>query len=307
MREMRIDKMHRFLKKLNIYFRKKLNLGKVRKNISGFIMNLDLNDNGISKSLYFEGGREHAYMFIIKKTVSKSMICLDIGANIGYTTLYMLRNAGKTGFVYAIEPDPHNFKILMRNVRENNFSSNCKMSRCILSDKNGEADFWIADKPNLNSVHRTRHSIRKIKIPSYNLSTYLKNKKFPQFIKMDVEGHEVNIFRGGLDYFGQNKSPTNLLVEVHPKYYNEANDFAAILSEYFKLGFYPKYVVSTPVAIPRLFSEAGYFPVKSFKTDGFIRGLYKNIKNEDLLRFACYENKENTSNKIVRSFLLVRK
>lgn len=297
---------HHLLRKFIYFLKQILFSGYVIKNIDGFIMNLDLNDGGISKTLYFHGGREHAFMYIIKQIVSKGMICLDVGANIGYTTLYMLRNVRETGFVYAIEPDEHNINILAKNVNDNKFSNRCEIIQCILSDKNKEIDFWIAEKPNLNSVRKTKHSIRKITLPAVNLPFFLAEKEFPNFIKMDVEGHEVKIFESGLEYFSQNKGHTNILVEVHPQFYNSENDFAAILIEYFKIGFYPKYVVSTPIPIPRLFAKAGYKPIKSFKTDGFFRGLYGNIRDEDLLKFSCYENKEGTSNKIVRSFLLTR-
>jgi hypothetical protein len=41
-------------------------------------------------------------------------------------------------------------------------------------------------------------------------------------------------------------------------------------------------------------------------TDGFVRGLYGPISNEHLLEFACQENLEGNSKKIVRSFMLGR-
>ena len=124
---------------------------------------------------------------------------------------------------------------------------------------------------------------------------------------MDVEGHEVKIFEGAYDYFKKNnEGETNILIEVHPHYYDENNNFENILSKYLDLGFKARYVVSTPNPKPRLFIESGYSPVASIPTDGFVRGLYKDIKNDDLLKFACRENIEGTSKKIVRSFLITR-
>ena len=70
--------------------------------------------------------------------------------------------------------------------------------------------------------------------------------------------------------------------------------------------FFDTFVVSTPVAQPALFKEAGYDPVVNVPTDGFVRGIYNNISKDDLLRFACRENIEGTSKKIVRSFMLTR-
>ena len=59
------------------------------------------------------------------------------------------------------------------------------------------------------------------------------------------------------------------------------NDFAYILNEYFKIGFEPKYVISTPVPQPKLFKERNYFPFQEIHTDGVVRGIYNNIKKED--------------------------
>ena len=50
---------------------------------------------------------------------------------------------------------------------------------------------------------------------------------------MDVEGHEVKIFEGALDYFTKNEGNTNILVEVHPHLYGENNDFEKNIARIF--------------------------------------------------------------------------
>ena len=123
---------------------------------------------------------------------------------------------------------------------------------------------------------------------------------------MDVEGHEVKIFEGALDYFTKNQGTTKILVEVHPHFYDEENNFESILKEYFKIGFSCKAAVSTPVPRPKKLIEAGYEPVLEMPTDGFVRGLYMNLQDEHVLDFACREHHESGSKKIIRSFLLAR-
>ena len=59
----------------------------VKKQIDKFIMNLDLEDGGISSALYSQGKREIAFMSILRETVKEGDVCVDLGANIGYTTL----------------------------------------------------------------------------------------------------------------------------------------------------------------------------------------------------------------------------
>jgi FkbM family methyltransferase len=280
----------------------------VKKKIDSFNMYLDPSDGGISLSLYYSGARELAFMSILQNTVAPGMTCLDLGGNIGYTTLFMCRNVGNTGTVYAVEPDPKNIELLRANITKNGYDDICEITQCAISDKNKKLEFWQADKPNLSSVHKTKHSNNKIEVDALDLVTYFKDRKFPNFIKMDVEGHEVSIFHGGLKYFTDNKDqPVSILLEVHPHFYGPDNDFEKILKKYFKIGFDARFVVATPIPQPRLFKEAGYTPLADIHTDGFHRGIYENIKNEDLLRFACHANVEGTSKKIVRSFMLQRR
>lgn len=284
----------------------------VKREINGMMMNLNPGDGGISAALYSNGIREAAFMSIMDHAVNKDMVCIDLGANIGYATLLMLNNVGPNGFVYAIEPDPNNLGLLEDNIRDNNFNDTCELIKCAMSNEDGELSFWQSSRPNCSSVLKTKTSVNEIKVPCYTLNTFLKDRKYPNFIKMDIEGHETQVFEGGLDYFANNnEGETNILLEVHPQFYSDDNDFAAILREYFKLGFKPKYVISTPVPQPRLFKEKNYFPFQEIPTDGVIRGIYNNIKEEDLIEFACKENLEDSgrkkSKKIVRSFMITRK
>jgi len=278
----------------------------VLKKVDKFTMKLDTTDGGISNVLYSVGERERVFMGILKRAIKDGDVCIDLGANIGYTTLYMLDAVGDNGYVYAIEPDLHNLDLLKENIKINNYSNRVTVDRCAISNKNTVSDFWIASKPNLNSVTKTKHSIRKEQIKFVTLGEYLKGKKYPNFIKMDVEGHEVKIFEGALDYFTKNDGPTKILVEVHPHFYDEDNNFEAILKEYFKIGFSCKAAVSTPVPRPKKLIDAGYEPVLEMPTDGFVRGLYVNLQNDHLLDFACREHHESGSKKIIRSFLLGR-
>ena len=270
------------------------------------MMSLDLNDGGISRVLYQVGQREKAFMGLLKSSIKKGDVCVDLGANIGYTTLFMLDAVGESGHVYAIEPDSHNLNLLDLNVKNNNFSKRASIKKCVISDNNGVSDFWIANQPNLNSVSKTKHSIKKEEIECLTLEKFLEGKKYPNFIKMDVEGHEVKIFEGALNYFTKNKGKTKFLVEVHPHFYDQNNDFEKILKEYLKIGFSCKAAVSTPISRPKKLIEAGYEPVMEIPTDGFVRGLFLDLKDEHLLDFACREHHESGSKKIIRSFLLGR-
>ena len=285
----------------------------VKKKVDGFNWYLDVSDGGIGRTLYhsnttgegFSFSRECAFMHILNETIKPGMTCIDLGANIGYATMMMLKNVGSSGYVYAIEPDSHNLKLLTININENGFlaSNLCEITRCLITNKNGESPFWIARHPNLNSVRKTKHSIRQESIPCFKLGTFCSSRKYPNFIKMDIEGHEVSVFESGYEYFKENDGETHILLEVHPHFYNQDNDFVEI-------GFRCSYVVSTPIPQPELFSKKGYSPEKIVNTDGFNRGIYRNVKDEDIIEIACKENiqawRGGVSKKIARSIMLSR-
>ena len=276
-------------------------------------MNLDTENSGISDPLSRNPEREKVFMSILKDTIKEGMVCIDLGANIGYTTLSMLKHID-SGYVYAIEPDPRNFTLLERNILKNKFGDKCELASAAVSDVNGEMDFWLSDSSNVSSVHKTKNSSEKIKVNSYTLGKFLEDRRFPNFIKMDVEGHEVQILNGALKYFNENEGDIRILMEVHPTFYNETDmNFAFALKQYFDAGFKTKYVVSTPVPVPRLFREYGYTPINVQETDRASRGLYMDIPSDDVIRFACYENEEMSpskkkmSKKIVRSIMIERR
>ena len=280
----------------------------VTRKIHNFEFLLDLESDGISKPLYYQGFRERVFMSLLYQEVNEGDVCIDLGSNIGFTTLFMSERVGESGKVYAIEPDPWNVNMLKENIKRNNFDNNTKVYEIAVTDEKKEIEFWQSDKSNLSSVQKTKYSTKSLKVQGHSLETFLEDKDYPNFIKMDIEGHEVKVFEGGLNYFkNNNEGTTKILLEVHPQFYDEENNFEAILEEYFKIGFKPKYVVSTPNPKPQKFVEAGYVPLAEVPTDGFVRGLYGPISNDHLLEFACRENIEGTSKKIVRSFMLERK
>ena len=264
----------------------------VERKIHNFNFLLDIDSDGISKPLYYQGFRERVFMSLLYQEINEGDTCIDLGSNIGFTTLFMSEKAGLTGKVYAIEPDPWNVNMLKENIKRNGFNHNTTVYEVAISDKKEEIDFWQSEKSNLSSVQKTKHSTKSIKVQGHSLKTFLEDKNYPNFIKMDIEGHEVKVFEGALEYFkNNNKGTTKILLEVHP---------------HFDIGFKPKYVESTANPRPKKFVEAGYTPLAEIPTDGFIRGLYGPISEDHLLEFACRENTEGTSKKIVRSFMLER-
>lgn len=125
---------------------------------------------------------------------------LDIGANIGAWTLYMARN--KTITVHSFEPFPRTYYNLCANILMND-AMNVETYRCALSDEGDYGKtlplFCIDENiggtrlANINEeFHQSEFSCRL----DY-LDRILKDDLDVSLIKIDVEGHEEKVLRGG--------------------------------------------------------------------------------------------------------------
>jgi FkbM family methyltransferase len=126
-------------------------------------------------------------------------VCLDIGANIGMKSL-MLSQFVPNGRVIAVEAAPTVGEILTLNV-ENSEAQNIAVSRCAISDTDGEVGF--AD--NSAYGHISQGGVR---VPAKRLSTLLAEHELSRldFIKIDVEGFEYPILRDALDIIDKHRS-----------------------------------------------------------------------------------------------------
>ena len=129
-----------------------------------------------------------------KFEIKNDDIVIDIGAHIGYFTMYAANNANQ-GTVYSIEPYKESFEILKKNLKLNNIT-NVKTFNAAISKVTKEITLYI-DKNNEigNSIFRTNNTTESKKINSFNLDDFVKNNKIEKidFLKLDCEGAEFEI------------------------------------------------------------------------------------------------------------------
>jgi FkbM family methyltransferase len=257
--------------------------------------------------------REPELFYILKREIEPGMTVMDLGANLGYLTMYFAGKVGDKGIVYAVEPDPMNYKLLQDNVELNKISHIVKHSQMGISNANKIIDFYPSTEArNLGSVKKHHKSDGKaIQIKAQTLVEYFKyRKKMPNFIKMDVEGHEVEILDGGYNLFSQQSFPCKIVMELHPTLYYSEKEMERQLRKYLALGFKIKYVVSAGVPIPDRFREWGYTnPVETFRDK---RAVFTDFDVEHAIQACCYQNqqwmpgKKRFSPKIARYLMIER-
>lgn len=259
--------------------------GLIVRKIQGSKMYLDVKERGVSRGLILEGVREGLCTKIIKEELKRGMTVVDIGANIGYYTLLEASLVGKDGRVYAFEPFPHSFALLNKSIEINDYSSIVETYQVAISDKCGTAKLYLAEADNIHTLVDLGKARKHIDVNTITLDEFLKDKGSVDFIRMDIEGYEVEVFDGMMETLKREKE-LKILFELHQNIYSPNRCLRTRLEKLVDLGYKPKYVVATPIPRPQKFIDLGYEPKETMRTDGFHRGLYDNISTEDLFEVA---------------------
>lgn len=267
----------------------------VQKDIHNYRMILDTEDLGISRALLFFGTREEDHKYILENEVKPGMTVLDLGANVGYYALMECHLVGKDGFVYCMEPHPENYKQLQENIKLNNMQDRVEFYHMGGSNRDSVEHLYVSKKSNQHSFCDTTGEKNianldgiagKVEVQTVSINTFRKGKKNIDFIRMDIEGFEVEVFEGMIPALDEDESfRPSVLFETHKPKYNEEHSLAKQLRELFKRGYYPKILISDE--LPRAkFKEHGFTPDHTLRTDGITRGLYYNMPNEDVIKFT---------------------
>ena len=122
-------------------------------------------------------------------------IVFDIGAYVGDTALWFSKAVGSHGKVYAFEPEPRNFEKLKANL-ERNKVTNVIPLQLALSENEGEMQ--VASGGNSSTITQTDTGT-SVKVTT--IDKFVEANKLPRvdFIKMDVEGHELKVLNGAYE------------------------------------------------------------------------------------------------------------
>lgn len=137
--------------------------------------------------------------------------CIDIGANIGHFSLEILNN--KSTKVIAFEPLPECCNKLSLIYKE--YANRFKFFEIALSNKDGISKLnYGSTTSGLSSLETKINKIpyvgdsntNSIEVITKQLDSFINNLEFQNtdFIKIDVEGHEMAVLNGGLDFIRKN-------------------------------------------------------------------------------------------------------
>ena len=148
---------------------------------------------------------------------------IEVGGHIGFVSLFFSTLVGDNGFVYVFEPGSNNIKYIKENIKQVN---NIELVEKAVTDYSGTVSFYtenltgqnnslISDfsvlddnvkSQNINNIKRTKETVSCV-----SLFDFVSNTVNPDFIKIDVEGAELNVLTGMKDLLSKD---IILMVEV---------------------------------------------------------------------------------------------
>jgi len=218
------DGLHRAFWSFYSYYYSKYKLKKLRKRKNfkvkthGCELIVNPNDEGLSLELLVFGDHERDTTKFVSDYLEKGIICVDIGANIGYYSTLYSKLVGQKGKLISIEPSPINFKYLEKNLQLQK-NKNYTLFNCACGNKDGIVKFLLDERANKCRVIQDKDEISYknsvIEIPVRKLDDIVEetNLKNIDFLKIDVEGYEWNVLQGAIKSL--KKFVPTIQIEIH--------------------------------------------------------------------------------------------
>ncbi|HEY0321712.1 MAG TPA: FkbM family methyltransferase [Pyrinomonadaceae bacterium] len=153
-------------------------------------------------------------------------VILDVGGNVGFIATQVAQLLlDKNPRVFSFEPVPHTFRRLVESVRRLGLEDYVYPVCSALSDEPKLARIWYAERATLFAQISDKPNERVGNKSAWCSALTLDHVHAaighaPSLIKVDVEGHEVKVFRGAKGLLASASRPA-ILFELNPMTLNE--------------------------------------------------------------------------------------
>ncbi len=150
--------------------------------------------------LMLAGFYDRASCQTIKALVRPGDVCVDVGANIGALTLLMAKLVGSTGMVIAVEPGPMTYARLRANLAHNPaLAQRVQAVQVGLSDRPGVL-YWHEDPAAPGNASLAASGETRVEVTTFDdlVARHCPDARI-RFIKIDVEGMELEVIRGAMN------------------------------------------------------------------------------------------------------------
>ena len=173
-----------------------------------------VNPEGLPKSYIktfqayiISGSWEQLTTEMFKQVVKEGDVVVDLGANLGYYTLLAARLVGEKGKVYAFEPEPINYSLLLKNIELNGYDNIVAVQKAV-SNVTGKVRLFLDSKDTgAHTIYQPGNKREFIEVESVALDEFFKDKEHQiNVIKMDIEGAEMAALSGMGRIIRENKN-----------------------------------------------------------------------------------------------------
>lgn len=177
-------------------------------------------------SRYYNKNYETDNYLFLQQELEAGMQVIDIGAHIGLFSVCCSKLTGPGGRIICFEPTPGTFSILKDTLRLNH-CSNVIARQAAVGSKKGTATFYVNHTAGCNSNSLVRNTSGKDQFPCEVVlvtidSIVAEYEMCPSLIKIDAEGAELDVLKGGIKTFKDHRP--KLILGLHPVFIKQKGD-----------------------------------------------------------------------------------
>lgn len=206
---------------------------------------------------YWQGAHEPDVQALMPLLLKPGAVFYDAGAHLGFYSLPAARLVGCRGKVFAFDPDPENAARIRRNADYNGVSDGLTVVEAALWSHGIPQIAYRRGSPrsqggvSYDSQQPVLASAERISVACVSLDEFVnRGNRPPDLLKIDVEGGEPEVVRGGEQLFSYHRPA--LICEIHRP--REGDWFEKWLRANAYCGFwsppekgYPRRLVAIPI------------------------------------------------------------
>ena len=218
--------------------------------------------HGLAKGLKRKGGfgfvpspltQEEKFLIDLDLT---GQTIYDMGGFHGIFTLFFARSVGKNGRVVTFEPNPKNYVKILDNIRVNHFK-NAQVEPIAVGNEKGKKPLVYQRsalgagslQEEIKAQFVQKRGVKTVQVEIDTLDNLIEQKSLPEpdFVKIDVEGLEMDVLLGMNETVERHKP--KIFVELHGVNKQKKSENTARVTKYLIEKGYTIYHVESELSI----------------------------------------------------------
>lgn len=151
----------------------------------------------VQAPLFWLGSHDYWDVYHVEKLLRPGDVIFDVGANYGYYSIALATRLQKACEVHAFEPNLPAYQQLVKHIEMNNLTDVITTHRVALSDAEGTGS--MVGRPDNSGAASVQPGEGDIVLTTLDAFTQAKGINRIDFMKIDIEGFEERLLRGGGD------------------------------------------------------------------------------------------------------------